>query len=636
MCLQRDPGKPREASRPGLRTEGVQTGPLFKLRTSETQTEAKPDPARSYSKQVSWESRTQNVRNVVDERNVTNILNETNIDRYNAYNDRRRSSVEKDPERRYAPPQPPTEPPPPIPQDEKPRRGSFQNYQYQPPPTLDSPYPHSVTTTSVNNYDRTQIDHDRTWKFRYPVAIREPDAKNIIRTSTDILETEECGTDVPYVRENFIERPQPPPPIKRLGRVWQPPPDGPYDDVRQREPTREWLLIDDKEHKWIGDLPEREFRYEQKQWTPGNSPPPSRRKYPQVIESRGDPGFRPPPTEEEFRWAAPSPTHHERQPQASPNVPPPTEAEWKARAPSPPRDDSHQRQHYKPTAPPTEADFRRDPANPPKPSKSKHRHQVPHPTQVLEHQDLPPPPTPDELPRQPSSQNVNVQMRVIPPQKPSKQVHEAEAQAYFPLPKPEPPPPPEVVPLHASQLPVAVPPKVNIVNRIHKFEKEPPAPLQGQQPQHRQERHHHPQEQQYHQPPGQVIEHPVTVENGTPSLKRREGPIPQAYFGYEPDPVRQQPVYQKQPQPAKQSTRYYDPPGNFSPGTSTWSDDQNLPPPPPHLAYGTALSSKMNGMQSMVSSLLVRFVVSWIIGSKSAAVTILIGCFANFMIAPPF
>ncbi len=115
-----------------------------------------------------------------------------------------------------------------------------------------------------------------SWKRTYIVEPKDDVIKNEIKISDDLLQEESYYIDLLARRDTFIERPRPPPSIQRLGKVWEPPPDKPY-HLDQRRPHREFVPIDDKEHKWEPYVLEPEFKYERKNFTPEPSPPPRRR-----------------------------------------------------------------------------------------------------------------------------------------------------------------------------------------------------------------------------------------------------------------------------------------------------------------------------------------------------------------------
>uniref|UniRef100_A0A0K0FXM7 PH domain-containing protein n=1 Tax=Strongyloides venezuelensis TaxID=75913 RepID=A0A0K0FXM7_STRVS len=127
-----------------------------------------------------------------------------------------------------------------------------------------------------------------TWKRTYVLDSNEKKniEKNEIITSDVLLEKDQYDIDILKRRETFIEKPDKPPEIVRIGKRWQPPPDEPYIWPQLRKP----LNIDAEgisrgnsnvysppqdnadEYKWAPIVNDPGYKKENKNFTPQNSP----------------------------------------------------------------------------------------------------------------------------------------------------------------------------------------------------------------------------------------------------------------------------------------------------------------------------------------------------------------------------
>uniref|UniRef100_A0A1I8AYH9 Uncharacterized protein n=1 Tax=Meloidogyne hapla TaxID=6305 RepID=A0A1I8AYH9_MELHA len=105
------------------------------------------------------------------------------------------------------------------------------------------------------------------------------DERNEILTSDERLIRERFNIDLLKRRESFIEKPEHPPEIQRLGRRWQPPIEQPYKwptaSTTQQQPLSIQTGGDAEEHRWAPLIREPTFKKETKRFTPEQSPPES-------------------------------------------------------------------------------------------------------------------------------------------------------------------------------------------------------------------------------------------------------------------------------------------------------------------------------------------------------------------------
>uniref|UniRef100_A0A0K0EDS4 Metalloendopeptidase n=1 Tax=Strongyloides stercoralis TaxID=6248 RepID=A0A0K0EDS4_STRER len=128
-----------------------------------------------------------------------------------------------------------------------------------------------------------------TWKRTYLLDSNEKKniEKNKIITSEELLEKDQYDIDILKRRETFIEKPDKPPEIKRLGKRWQPPPEEPYiwpqlrksqnidPDGISRSNSNLYSPPQDStdEYKWAPVVNDPGYKKENKNFTPQNSPP---------------------------------------------------------------------------------------------------------------------------------------------------------------------------------------------------------------------------------------------------------------------------------------------------------------------------------------------------------------------------
>lgn len=135
--------------------------------------------------------------------------------------------------------------------------------------------------------DEREIISPGGWRTAWP--IRPPDVKNKITNSTEMLNEEKYDIDWWARRGKFLEQPEPEPEINYVGKVWQPPQEGPLSLPQRKGLPKEFVPLDDKEHTWQPYILEPEFRYERKNYTPIPSPPPTHK----TISSTPIPGRTP-------------------------------------------------------------------------------------------------------------------------------------------------------------------------------------------------------------------------------------------------------------------------------------------------------------------------------------------------------
>ncbi|CEF68158.1 Hypothetical protein SRAE_2000281600 [Strongyloides ratti] len=128
-----------------------------------------------------------------------------------------------------------------------------------------------------------------TWKRTYVLDSNERKniEKNKIVTSEELLEKDQYDIDILKRRETFIEKPDKPPEIIRLGKRWQPPPEEPYIWPQLRKPlnsdpdgisrSNSNLYSPQRdntdEYKWAPVVSDPDYKKEKKNFTPQNSPP---------------------------------------------------------------------------------------------------------------------------------------------------------------------------------------------------------------------------------------------------------------------------------------------------------------------------------------------------------------------------
>ncbi|PIC40745.1 hypothetical protein B9Z55_008385 [Caenorhabditis nigoni] len=204
------------------------------------------------------------------------------------------SQPQHQPQQYYPPP-----PPPPQVQIHQPHQ-PHQPHQYKDPePTS---YPVQVFETRPISALSDQIDQDprsqpqapaTSWKRTYIVERPRDVAKNEILTSEELLEKESYDVDLLKRRETFVEKPDEPPRINRLGKRWQPPPEKPYvwPTLRRAmsvEPNSRGPMDfapgvppnydDNEEYKWEPVVNDPGYKKEDKNFTPVSSPPASPRR----------------------------------------------------------------------------------------------------------------------------------------------------------------------------------------------------------------------------------------------------------------------------------------------------------------------------------------------------------------------
>ncbi|CAI2349798.1 unnamed protein product [Caenorhabditis sp. 36 PRJEB53466] len=189
----------------------------------------------------------------------------------------------------------PTQPPPQHQQSQPP-----QQQYYPPPPPPQSmkdpeplPYPVQVFETRPISALSDQMDQPPTsWKRTYIVEKPRDIAKNEILTSEELLEKEFYDVDLLKRRETFVEKPDEPVRINRLGKRWQPPPEKPYvwPTLRRAmsvEPNMRPIDFspgvpanydDADEYKWAPVVNDPGYKKEEKNFTPVSSPPASPRR----------------------------------------------------------------------------------------------------------------------------------------------------------------------------------------------------------------------------------------------------------------------------------------------------------------------------------------------------------------------
>uniref|UniRef100_A0A914MV30 Uncharacterized protein n=1 Tax=Meloidogyne incognita TaxID=6306 RepID=A0A914MV30_MELIC len=106
------------------------------------------------------------------------------------------------------------------------------------------------------------------------------DERNEILTSDERLIRERFNIDLLKRRESFIEKPEHPPEIQRLGRRWQPPLEQPYKWPTSSPSTQQPLSVqtggDAEEYRWAPLIREPTFKKETKRFTPEPESPPIR------------------------------------------------------------------------------------------------------------------------------------------------------------------------------------------------------------------------------------------------------------------------------------------------------------------------------------------------------------------------
>uniref|UniRef100_A0A1I7UJT3 ZM domain-containing protein n=1 Tax=Caenorhabditis tropicalis TaxID=1561998 RepID=A0A1I7UJT3_9PELO len=195
-------------------------------------------------------------------------------------------------------PQPHVHYPPPI--------QHHQPQQYYPPPPPSQPqtykdpeptsYPVQVYETRPISALSDQVDQPHqqptSWKRTYIVERPKDVAKNEILTSEELLEKESYEVDLLKRRETFVEKPEEPPRINRVGKRWQPPPEKPYvwPTLRRAmsvEPNSRPIDFapgvppnydDEEEFKWEPVVNDPGYKKEDKNFTPVSSPPTSPRR----------------------------------------------------------------------------------------------------------------------------------------------------------------------------------------------------------------------------------------------------------------------------------------------------------------------------------------------------------------------
>lgn len=176
--------------------------------------------------------------------------------------------------------------PPPPPQ---------QYYPPSPQPHHDpEPIPHHVQifeTRPISAMSEGEQDPKPTsWKRTYIVEKKPRDiAKNEILTSEELLEKDSYDLDLLKRRETFVEKPEAPIQVNRLGKRWQPPPEKPYvwptlnravsAEPRTYTPGGGVANYDENdEYKWAPIVTDPGFKKEEKNFTPVSSPPASPRR----------------------------------------------------------------------------------------------------------------------------------------------------------------------------------------------------------------------------------------------------------------------------------------------------------------------------------------------------------------------
>nr|ACI49204.1 hypothetical protein Csp3_JD04.003 [Caenorhabditis angaria] len=180
----------------------------------------------------------------------------------------------------YEPIPPP--PPPPI------HPPIHQHQSFDPP----APPPQNVQIfetrpISAMSDELAPIPHSNgpSWKRTYVIEKPKDLQKNEILTSEELLEKDQYDVDLLKRRETFVEKPDSPPQIQRIGRRWQPPPEKPYvwpTNMRRAmsvEP-RDFISPEDDrdEYKWAPIVVDPGYKREEKNFTPVNSPPASPRR----------------------------------------------------------------------------------------------------------------------------------------------------------------------------------------------------------------------------------------------------------------------------------------------------------------------------------------------------------------------
>ncbi|KAF7637385.1 hypothetical protein Mgra_00003130 [Meloidogyne graminicola] len=125
-----------------------------------------------------------------------------------------------------------------------------------------------------------------TWKRTFTLDSRNEliiDERNEILTSDERLIRDKFNIDLLKRRESFIEKPEYPPEIKRIGKRWQPLKEQPYKWPTQQqqqqfplsiqtEGNNEWTG-EKEEYNWEPIIKEPLFKKETKRFTPEHSPP---------------------------------------------------------------------------------------------------------------------------------------------------------------------------------------------------------------------------------------------------------------------------------------------------------------------------------------------------------------------------
>lgn len=109
-----------------------------------------------------------------------------------------------------------------------------------------------------------------SWRRLYYVSPPTEVVKNRITRSQEVLNEDRYQIDIWQLKDRFMEKPEEQHGVERTGRVWQPPPEKPYEFPKPRPPYRRFVeYIEDKEHSWYPLV----FDAENKNFTPHSLAP---------------------------------------------------------------------------------------------------------------------------------------------------------------------------------------------------------------------------------------------------------------------------------------------------------------------------------------------------------------------------